>query len=195
MNTKIDQKRSIKVKLAVIFGVVSLGSIFFAQAVVKATGGSLPPGKQVIETAYYQTRIAGYQNPAPKDPIAAAPTPGPAYQYPTGIINDGEAPLLAEEITIINRWQGPINGDLWIIYAGSYVNDPNQGLVVLSVLSDKQVNLVTEKFLTPTKAGAVKIVGIYNQRISLATNTGYSFIFDIPLKSFINYSFLPILAK
>lgn len=190
MHPKHLLHRALQTRLARLFAVVmlvlglSLAS-WFAVSVVSSIN-TLPPEKQAIEDRYTQELEAGRQNPAPKDPQAPAPPdPIPDFRYPTGIIEGGDVPFSPQHLTIMNSWQKMVGDDLLVVYAGAPATDPEQGLLLVRVLSDDPSRAGTKRFLTPVKGGAATITVANNFQLGLVLTSRESFIFDVPSGTFV----------
>lgn len=103
---------------------------------------------------------------------------------PTGIIEGGGADFHYpnHDVIIKNHWQNVINenGEWASMYAGSLYTDPTQGLVLVVT----QGPLVT--YLTPIKAGALRIVEVQNLHLVLLSDNGTIFYFDVLGQSFVD---------
>jgi hypothetical protein len=138
-------------------------------------------------------RAANHRKP---DPVAARPEPTPDPLPPTGIVPI-TPPFPAESYTIHEQgWQAVQAGKRIAVYAGALTADRAQGLVIVEVaslpkpsaaptftkpgreLQDDQTRLFT-RFPTPTREGAVEIVGAQGQRLTLKAESGKILVFDV----------------
>jgi hypothetical protein len=103
---------------------------------------------------------------------------------PTGILEGGWDVFRYpnEDVIILNMWRGILSGaGEWAnIYAGSMYTDPAQGLVL--VMADGPV----QTYLTPIKAGALRIMDVQNLHLGLLSDNGTTFYFDILGQSFVD---------
>jgi hypothetical protein len=103
---------------------------------------------------------------------------------PTGILEGGGADFHYpnHDVIIKNHWQDVINenGEWASMYAGSLYTDPTHGLVLVIT----QGPLVT--YLTPIKAGALRIVDVQNLHLVLLSDGGTTFYFDVLGQSFVD---------
>ncbi len=153
-----------------ITGVV--GTLLFIAA--NLAFAQLPPAKQIIQQQYDQERTAGAQHPAPRDPNATGPivTEGP---YRVGIIKPCDAPISSENAHIVSCWQDILNGLKTKVFTGAQsaqLGDSQQGVIYVMTVPDypRETSVVT--FLTPIKAGAVRIVKAKGDLLTLVSATG-----------------------
>jgi hypothetical protein len=168
----------------------ALGTLAVA-ASAGAAGGSdslLPLGKLSHETV-----IAALGANAPSVPAAKAvflqahPTPSlpnagaaPDAQLVTGIVDVRQAPFPRSTYAIENRWQELRGGMLDQVYAGADGADPTQGVVVLQLVAwpaDQDVE--TQAFPTPTKEGPVRITAADGDLLTLTSESGGRYTFDV----------------
>ena len=100
------------------------------------------------------------------------------------IVESGLAPLPGAVYTIENRWFERRAGGELVVYAGAQRQDPAQGVVVVrpsrAELGGPGV------FLTPTKAGSVRVVGASGERVQLQAANGTPFAFEVPARRFVS---------
>ncbi len=152
----------------------------FSSFLAAQSPSPLPPAKQSIEQQYTQERMAGTQNPAPKDPQAAYPI-APEVPFETGIISDCSPPFSSQDVTITSCWQGMENGVRTFVYTGAEAEsfDPQQGIVYVMLQPDYPAQVSVQTILTPVRAGAVNIVSGQNGLLRLVSATGsYVLTFD-----------------
>lgn len=117
--------------------------------------------------------------------LAITRTPETPIYLPTGIYDDQRVRISAELLFIDaqNAWGGFIDGNRFTLYAGSLQSDPDQGVVglVTSLPGGKRI----EKFVSPSKHGALRIVSEQNNRVTLIATDGTNFYFDIPTRQFV----------
>jgi hypothetical protein len=100
---------------------------------------------------------------------------------PTGIIEHPTPPFPSSVATINNSWQEIADGRLVQFYAGAFGDDPEQGVVILNKLVIPGSDAAPEPvqwFPTPTKVGAVRIVGVDGTKLSLLSVTDQQLTFD-----------------
>jgi len=96
---------------------------------------------------------------------------------PTGIIDVPDPSFYAQGYAILNSWQQNVNGSWIQAYAGNLVNDPSQGIVIVVLAwSDRSQG---GPVMTPTKSGSVKIVAEQNNRLTLQSDNGTVYYFDV----------------
>ena len=102
---------------------------------------------------------------------------------PTGILEEGGADFYypTYDVIIYNKWQDVVNenGEWALVCAGSMYTDPTQGLVLIP-------SQPVQIYLTPTKAGSVRIVAVQNLRLTLISENGTTFYFDVPGRRFVD---------
>ncbi len=167
---------------AALAGLLVLGTVViygaFAEHSIAATE------KWLIQKRYEDLRGQSARLPKP-DAVAARPVATPDEPWPTGIIEEGQAPLPAAAITVKNQWQGVISGQYVQVYAGALPDDPAQGVVIVAVTSPTLEPVSVQRFVTPSKAGAVRIVSEQDQRLTLHSASGVSSVFDLPSRAFL----------
>ncbi len=161
---------------------------------IASSNPKLPPEKQAMED-----RIAAEQAEAAKHPkskndstevayatqiAVSLTTPWPTPTVETGIRNVNQSPFQSQEALIENQWQGWINGELFTMYAGNITHTPEQGFVAVYHGHTAGKDFTLEKYLTPNKAGAVKITAVNNFQFTLISENGTTFIFDLPSRTF-----------
>lgn len=133
-----------------------------------------------IDKLYEDFHATGEANRAPKDPtLAPAPPTAQDPPFPTGIFEGGEGVFYSGDFTIHNRWQGFTDGIATQVFAGSLYQDKEQGVVIILRAARG------ERYLTPIKAGAVRIVSVDNLRFILESISGEVFYFDFPSRQFV----------
>jgi hypothetical protein len=140
-------------------------------------------------------RAAGIEKP---NPLSARPSPTPDPPPPTGLI-EITPPFPASMYLFDERgWQDVQAGRRITAYAGALSADRAQGVVVIGVAAlptPRAVPDFTEltgneprfaTFPTPTKDGAVRIVAAAGARLTLKTESGKSFVFDVAERAFVS---------
>jgi hypothetical protein len=144
---------------------------------VTATALETPTGVDLTEQSVQATVVAQKQTAVVT--LRAFQTAHPLVNppRPTGIFDNNDSSFLAHGYAIQNDWQQNVNGTWMQAYAGSLVSDPSQGvvLVVLAWTDRPQGAVVT----TPTKSGSVKIVAEQNNRLTLQSDSGTVYYFDV----------------
>lgn len=147
-----------------------------------------PIDKRLLEQQIEQTRIAaliGTLPPAgakegPPTPIASEAPP-----WPLGIVEDGESPFL-RSFTFTNRWQGVVDNQRMIAYAGYTKSDPLQGVVLIWESAFDLSNSFDTVHFSPVKDGALRIVAEDDLRLTLKTQNDQFLYFDIPSRQYID---------
>jgi hypothetical protein len=110
----------------------------------------------------------------------------PVY-LPTGIYDsqqvEPEASLLF--IDAQNAWKGLGDGYSFALYAGALQSDPDQGVLILDMVSPEGGGY--SQYVTSSKHGALRIVSnTQNNRFTLTAADGTVFYFDLPTRQFVN---------
>lgn len=140
---------------------------------------SLPPAKQAIEQQYSQERATGAANPAPKNPNAPYPIV-PATPFQSGIVTICGAPFSSQSVNIYGCWQGIVNGAKTRVYVGNDATDPLQGEVI--IMSDATSTIPT--IVAPVRDTGLNIASAQGDVLTLVTNSGYIFTFDVATRKF-----------
>jgi len=106
--------------------------------------------------------------------------------FPTGTFEGSEVKFSGEKLILdaLNAWGGYLNGNTVVIYAGSLLDHPEQGAI--AILITLPYRNFSEKVLTPTKHGGVRVVAEQNNRLTLVANDGTIFYFDVPARQFVD---------
>ena len=116
--------------------------------------------------------------------LASTPEVSTPALYPTGIFNDPNIYDTGRKLFIdaTNEYGGYLNGKRFTLFAGALLDDPQQGLVYFFMSRPTRM----EKFLTPTRHGAVHLVGGQNNRFDLIAEDGTEYFFDLPTGQYIS---------
>jgi hypothetical protein len=104
---------------------------------------------------------------------------------PTGTFMDETVKFSAKikGLDALNGWFGFVDGNQIVIYAGSLLDDPEQGAI--AILIKLLYRNFSEKVLTPTRHGGVRVVAEQNNRLTLQAANGEIFYFDVPARRFV----------
>ena len=143
-------------------------------------------GKLAILYREATARADAYQNipRAPRNPNAPTPSIVIEEEKQTGIIED---PFIAIPLRVFqptNAWQEKI-GDSWVhVTAGIFTKEPSQGVLYVDFYGGPSH---IGKFVPmPTKDGAVRIVDAIDYRLTLETEGGSKYYYDVPGLSFVS---------
>lgn len=118
--------------------------------------------------------------------LASTPTRLTPVYLPTGLYDDERVHISAGLLFIDaqNAWGGFFEGNRFSLYAGALQSDPEQGVIglVISLPGGKSI----EKFITPTKHGALSVVSVQDDRIKLVALDGTNIFFDLPTRQFVS---------
>jgi hypothetical protein len=117
---------------------------------------------------------------------ATTRTPFPTQiPFPTGTREGSEVKFSSKlkGLDALNGWGGYLDENSVVIYAGSLLDDPEQGaiafLIALPYLH------FSELILTPTRHGGVRVEAEQNNRLTLLATDGEIFYFDVPSRQFV----------
>ncbi len=172
---------------------------------VMRSDSPLPPlsgEKQEMEERQTRLRAEAQANPPPPGaekperratPLAQPSPWSPVAQMAAGagtIVETGQAPFPAMMFVGQNLWKEAKDGYYILAYAGSegYEGDPSQGLlmVVAMTFDYKPLPELGGTYPTPSKAGAVRIVGADGEVLSLLAEDGTKFLFDVASRRFLS---------
>jgi hypothetical protein len=119
----------------------------------------------------------------PAEPTEVPVTPVPLL---TGIIEERQAPFPSSDVSVKNKWQMEIDGQLVIVYAGGQGADfdQNQGLLVVATQTLDGKKLGSKRYNTPEKVGPVQIVAADGMLLTVAAENGRTFVFDVATATF-----------
>lgn len=146
--------------------------------------------RSIEEKLAMAERVATEQakgQPAPKNPNQTPeliPVTDPPFQ--TGIFEGQAGEFKPSQAKIQNRWQGIVNGDYVIVFAGSLANDSEQGIVYIQQISSDKRSTTWTSYPTPEKSGAVHIVQAETFRLVLNTDGGNTLYFDVPAQRYVS---------
>ncbi len=117
--------------------------------------------------------------------LAATRTLETPIYLPTGIYNDQRVRISAGLLFIDaqNAWSGFIDGNRFTLYAGSLQSDPDQGVVGLAISMPGGKRI--EKFISPSKHGALSVITQQDNRVVLIATDKTIFYFDLPTRQFV----------
>jgi hypothetical protein len=138
-------------------------------------GSTLTPNRAATQKAYlYATWLAVTLTPFDTQ-----------VPFPTGTREGEMVKFSAEKMFLeaLNGWDGYLNGISVVIYAGSETEEEEQGAIVILLRLPNR--FFSEKVLTPTKHGGVRVVAEQNNRLTLLAADGEIFYFDVPARRFV----------
>ncbi len=157
-----------------------------------------PPQKQTAEIGRTQTVEAFLLTPEPTDYVdfPFATSPPESHIVPTPVGTPAGAGVIYEgagdggfHILYTNAWlERTSSGDLFVIAGGQESIDDcggctrDQGVVVVG----ERYGLYRNLYLSPTKHGALTIVGAQGERLILTAADGAVFYFDVPGRTFVS---------
>lgn len=146
----------------------------------------LPPFKQAV-VDIEATQIAAVVL-TPPVPRAQRPTLPPQVSTSiklVGIVDSRDNPFRRTQ-PAQNTWFGEYNGENMAVFAGNLYNDLSQGLVGVATGLDGDITTAKyTEYLTPQKAGPVRITAVNGTRLTLEAKDGTTFIFDYATRAFV----------
>lgn len=138
------------------------------------------------------TPSATFLNAKAQMPSPEPGAPADIVRRPAGagtIIEDGLAPYPASYF-FENRWYAKIGQEIIIVYAGAQRSDgvtpleePWPGIVVVDVSGSDEKG---GAYFTPVKAGPVRISDVNGMQLTLVTDSGSVFLFDVTSRKFVS---------
>lgn len=99
------------------------------------------------------------------------------HKLPDGIEKNPYKPRTASHLFLNTAWRKTINSKLtYLVYAGSYKDNPALGVVYM----EKPGTGAFLEIRSPTESGAFTIVDEKDLRLTLTTDSGSTFHFDVP---------------
>jgi hypothetical protein len=197
MPRKMDLRKS-RLALAIlgsftVFSLLALGVTLAGSP--ETSGDALPPAKQAIEDYLRSLAAQGAQDPAAKHPggdpslVFASPEPDvhPLARTAAGngfIIEQTFGPPGDSEGAYLNNWYAQSDKSLIGVWAGKLVADEKQGIVTVAIFTSDGVWIRGGRFLTPSRDGAVRVVGAVGDVLTLRAEDGNEITFDADTFSF-----------
>jgi hypothetical protein len=110
----------------------------------------------------------------------------PKTPFPTGTVeSDVYLHASGRKLGVVtqNAWVGLVDGNEVDVWAGASLDDPQQGIVRITVSVFR--GGISELITTPTKNGGVRVVSEHNNRLTLVSTNGTVYYFDVPARRFI----------
>ncbi|HEX8731263.1 MAG TPA: hypothetical protein VF725_04295 [Ktedonobacterales bacterium] len=153
-----------------------------------------PPAKAAILQREQNAIATAQANAHATKPTHYTPPPSaPAATPVTGIEGLHQGPFPACQFSVNNFWQGPVNGQWELVYAGtknSNIATCSNGQGALAIYSEEMGRYgdgpVTTigTFTVPTSATSLTITGVNGGDMSVRTNTGATLTFDLHTNTF-----------
>ena len=133
----------------------------------------------------------------PRSELTPAPTvqpfptepPPPHHATGNGDIYDagGAENPTANMISTVNFWAGSLAGQKVLLYAGNVKELPTQGAIVLAIWPPSGANseISTEAYVSPTQAGPLHVIDVTGTRVTLLSDQGARFVFDLPTRQWV----------
>jgi hypothetical protein len=123
-------------------------------------------------------------SPAAVPAIAALPSDRP---WPTGIqASFSSPPIVDPEFFVANVWAGIVDNVKVLVYAGGtgQAGPSGQGAILVWLFPTDAG--VLNRYVTPTADGFVHVVSSSGSRVTLQTETGKIYLFDISTAQFVS---------
>ncbi len=110
-----------------------------------------------------------------------------------GLVQSSYNPWPGTGVAILNHWSKTINGVSYGVYAG-YAPEYSRGTVFVGTSEDgtNVKNPTENRYPTPIKAQALKIVAENNLQFTLVSMDGKTFVFDLPSRQFLSFNGTPL---
>jgi hypothetical protein len=130
---------------------------------------------EATQVAATQNAIILTQGVKPK--ISFTPAPIQVHKLPDGIDNQPIYPLFSyRQFRLTNAWRKTVENHLtYLVYAGALQDDRSQGIVYMEVPG----TAAFQEFLTPTREGALKIIGEEKYVLTMVAESGTIYSFDV----------------
>jgi hypothetical protein len=159
-------------------------TVKFAQADLFS---KLPPEKQALadrEAAQMATaRALGVEKPKDIGNPYADAKPAPIQPLVPGIVEEKQAPFATSQVHVQNSWQGIVNGQELAVFAGVF-HDSSKGLVTVVTRVNGHWHDING-YYTPAEAGAVRVTAEIGGKLTLQSENGTTFTFDIASRTFV----------
>jgi hypothetical protein len=109
---------------------------------------------------------------------------GTGFSTEEEIIEGSEGVLRTWEADIKNLWEGKRNGLYYQVLAGSAVDDPQQGLIMVIETNPDTNQRDQQVYFTNEKVGALRITKVQGTKVSLSAANGSSMIFELSVRAF-----------
>jgi len=119
---------------------------------------------------------------APRNPTAPTPSLVVEGVKITGIIDDPSVAMSSMVFRATNGWQEKIGNSWVLIIAGIFTKEPAQGVLIVDFYGGP--THIAKIIPMPTKDGTVKIIDAKGYRLTLETEGGSKYYFDVPGLSF-----------
>lgn len=131
---------------------------------------------------------SGETAPAPKltFEVSSQPEVKALTEVESGIFPGSEGMIRPSQAQINNYWQGSVDGQSVMVFAGAATDNPNQGLVVVVTASlDPAVSDIHfETVLAPGETGTLRVDTESDGLLTLETLNGTELIFNLNEKTF-----------
>jgi hypothetical protein len=145
-------------------------------------------GKIEMAERVEQEQRAGETAPAPKvaSEVSLQPEAKSLPEIESGIFPGSEGMIRPSQAQINNYWQGSVDGQSVMVFAGAAADNPNQGLVVVVTASlDPNVSdIYFVTVLAPGETGTLRVVDESDGLITLETPNGTKLMFNLSEKTF-----------
>jgi hypothetical protein len=132
---------------------------------------------------------AGKKAPAPKgvEPtFETQPQAMAVAEIESGIYNGSEGMIRPSQAQINNYWQGLLEGEVTLVFAGAAADDPEQGLViVMNVSADSNGDVRFTRITAPSRGGALTVIAEEDGVIRLEAAGGDVLRFSPRSKTFL----------
>jgi len=148
---------------------------------------SLEEKLQIAERSAAQQAEGSAAKRSVKNPPlpAAASMEQPEDEFIEGIFEGSQGLVRPSQADIINVWQGQHNGEFHQVFAGSSVEPPGRGLLIVVTLDDDRPTGQRQLYLAPEGAAVLRIIEVDAGRLLLETDSGARLSFDLSTREFV----------
>ena len=154
---------------------------------IEPPANPLPPEKQALLDQEARLRALGRLNPAPvpADPGYAGPVSDPQWESGISGRDDAEFPP-GLGFRFQNVWKGIVDGKFAAVYAGSYIESPARGAVLVMLIDPDTWGHEFKRY-PPPLPGPVRIASADGLRLRLVSEAdGSSVVFDVSTRRFLS---------
>jgi hypothetical protein len=147
-------------------------------------------------------RLSGHaaSNPKGVDAAALRPAPQPPAPAPVGIV-DLPSPFPAARYLLDEKgWQELAGGERISVYAGALGADHRQGVLVVVTETlpkphprpdfehelDEDARFSAAAYPTPAREGSVRLIAAHGALLTVAAESGASFVFDVAARRYVH---------
>jgi len=118
--------------------------------------------------------------------VIETPDPAKVFTIKPGFgIIDAAKPFSPNYIKVNNIWRGQIGTEIFMVYAGFYTKNKEQGIMIVLPVS-KMENMDYQIFPTETESGGLEIIKYEGALLTIQSKKGTIFIFDVASRKYLD---------